>query len=263
MVEITEGSNYLGSIAGKAELSEEITHNYFVEGCPAGIDGISYDGVAQPIPYQDFMNLDDLPSVYRNIYLTFMADDKIVSTVTLSYGESFDVNKLPSVPEKEGYCGRWEDFDSSSLTFDQTINAVYSEYISTLESEKTDGNFPVALVEGTFETGDYFTLKEMDAYPEDAKTKAVCRKISISGGSGPYTVRYLIPGDMENPQIELFKNNSWVPVSGDVDGSYYVFPADQSEFIFCLVALITSIFFITFRFIFYLKLTKPVIFIKA
>lgn len=235
MVEITEGSNYLGSIAGKAELSEEITHNYFVEGCPAGIDGISYDGVAQPIPYQDFMNLDDLPSVYRNIYLTFMADDRIVSTVTLSYGESFDVNKLPSVPEKEGYCGRWEDFDSSSLTFDQTINAVYSEYISTLESEKTDGNFPVALVEGTFETGDYFTLKEMDAYPEDAKTKAVCRKISISGGSGPYTVRYLIPGDMENPQIELFKNNSWVPVSGDVDGSYYVFPADQSEFIFCLV----------------------------
>jgi hypothetical protein len=163
-----------------------------------------------------------------------MADDRIVSTVTLSYGESFDVNKLPAVPKKEGYFGEWEDFEASSLTFDQTINAVYSEYISTLESLQTTDGKPEALVEGCFESGDRFILSEMDAYPEDAKTKAVCRKITISGGTAPYTVRYLIPEDMENPVLELYQGNAFVPVSGSIDGSYYVFTADSPSFIFCL-----------------------------
>ena len=120
MVEITEGENYLGSIAGKADVSDEIRNNYFVEGCPAGIDGVSYFEAAAPVPYSEFMTLPKLPDIYRDICLTFMADDQIISTVTLSYGESFDVNKLPKVPPKDGCSGRWEDFDSSSLTFDQT-----------------------------------------------------------------------------------------------------------------------------------------------
>jgi hypothetical protein len=234
MIEIKSGKNFLGSIAGKAELSEDIHDNYFVAGTPAGIDGVSYTGIAEPLPYADFMYSEDLPDVYQNIYLTFMADDRIVSTVTLSYGESFDVNKLPAVPKKEGYFGEWEDFEASSLTFDQTINAVYSEYISTLESLQTTDGKPEALVEGCFESGDRFILSEMDAYPEDAKTKAVCRKITISGGTAPYTVRYLIPEDMENPVLELYQGNAFVPVSGSIDGSYYVFTADSPSFIFCL-----------------------------
>lgn len=235
MVEIKEGCNYLGSVAGKAELSEDIHDNYFVEGCPPGIDGISYTGIAEPVAYHDFLNFEELPDVYQNIHLTFMADDRIVSTVTLSYGENFNVNKLPAVPKKEGYSGRWEDFNSSALTFDQTINAVYSEYITTLESIQTEGGRPAVLVEGTFETNDRFILSDIDAYPEDAKTNAVCRKISILGGTGPYTVRYLIPSDMENPKIELFENGSFIPVRGETDGSYYVFSTDKPEFIFCCV----------------------------
>lgn len=235
MIEIKEGVNYLGSIAGKADTSHDISENYFVEGCPAGIDGINYEGIATPLAYGDFMCLDDLPDIYRNIHLTFMADDRLVSTVTLSYGESFDVNTLPSVPQKEGYSGRWEAFDSSSLTFDQTIDAIYSEYITTLESIQLDNMRPVALIEGTFEAGDRFILSDVDAYPEDSKTKAVCQKISIISGTGPYTVRYLIPEDMENPQIELFENNSWAAVPGYVDGSYYVFSTDKTEFIFSCV----------------------------
>lgn len=235
MVEIKKGENYIGSIAGKAELSDKISNNFFVKGCPAGIDGVSYAGIAEPVSYGEFLCLEGLPDIYKNIYLTFMADDKIVSTVTLSYGESFDVNTLPAVPFKEGYSGTWEDFDASSLTFDQTIDAVYSEYFTTLESSGQDNMRPVALVEGTFKAGDRFTLLNVDAYPEDGKTKAVCQKISIIGGTHPYTVRYLIPEGMENPQIELFENNSWIPVSSYIDGSYCVFTVDKPEIVFSCV----------------------------
>ena len=236
MIEITEGTNYLGSIAGKADVNDDISENYFVEGCPAGIDGVSYEEKAQPLPYGSFLCFDNLPSIYQNITLTFMADDRLVTTVTLSYGESFDPTKLPKVPEKKGYAGKWEDFNTSSLTFDQTINAVYTEYLSTLESsEKDDTGKALALVEGTFKEGDRFLLTSIDAYPEDSKTKAECKKISILNGTGPFTVRYLIPEGIEDPEIEIYDNGAFVPVSGYIDGSYYVFNTDKQEFIFaCL-----------------------------
>lgn len=236
MIEITEGTNYLGSIAGKADVNDDISENYFVEGCPAGIDGISYEEKAQPLPYGSFLCFDDLPVIYQNITLTFMADDRLVTTVTLSYGESFDPTKLPKVPEKKGYAGKWEDFNTSSLTFDQTINAVYTEYLSTLaSSEKDDNGKALALIEGTFKEGDRFLLTDIDAYPEDSKTKAECKKISVLNGTGPFTVRYLIPDDIENPEIEIYDNGAFIPVSGYIDGSYYVFNVDKQEFIFaCL-----------------------------
>ena len=236
MVEIKEGQNYLGSIVGKTESLENISNNYFVEGCPAGIDGINYTGAAQALPYASFMTLEHLPDIFQNIYLTFTADERIVSVVTLKYGESFERSRLPAVPPKEGCSGIWEEFDTDSVTFDRTVNAVYSEYITTLESIQTLNGKPIALVEGTFDTADRFILSEINAYPDDAKTAAECYKISInSDDTGPYTVRYLIPSDMQSPVLELFQNNAWIPLEGTIDGSYYVFSSSMPEFVFCCV----------------------------
>ena len=102
-------------------------------------------------------------------------------------------------------------------------------------SEKDDNGKALALVEGTFKEGDRFLLTDIDAYPEDSKTKAECKKISVLNGTGPFTVRYLIPDDIENPEIEIYDNGAFIPVSGYIDGSYYVFNVDKQEFIFaCL-----------------------------
>lgn len=59
-----------------------------------------------------------------------MADDSQVDRITINYGESFDIARLPEVPEKDGYSGVWEDFSQENITFDQTIEAVYTEYIT-------------------------------------------------------------------------------------------------------------------------------------
>ena len=233
MVQIHEGEYYLGSIAGKADTDAEISNNYFVEGSPAGVDGISYEGKAQPLSYEEFMTSPNLPDIFNAIYLTFVADDKTVSVVSLQYGDTFLPKDLPKVPEKEGYVGTWQDFDQNTVTFDQTIEAVYTEYITTLESSQTVEERPVVLVEGTFGPEDSFTLSEINAYPEDSITNAQCFKLTISGTStGPYTIRYLIPAEMEHPQLEIYEDGAFSAIDAETDGSYYVFTQDKSEFTF-------------------------------
>lgn len=236
MVQINEGENYLGSIAGDIDESAEISNNYFVNGCPEGIDGITREGMAEALSYEQFMSLPDLPDIFQDLYLTFIADGKTVSTVTLQYGDTFDPASLPDVPSKEGYVGKWEDFDQDAITFDQTIEAVYTEYISTLESSQANGKRPIVLLEGTFNPEDYFVLAPINAYPEDAMTLSECWKIILSSSStGPYTVRYLIPEEMENPQIEILENDTWRSVDTEIDGSYYVFTTDDADIVFSCV----------------------------
>lgn len=236
MIQIREGEDYLGSIAGNVDSSGKITNNYFVEGCPAGIDGISYTGKAQPISYQEFLERADLPVVFQDIVLTFEADERVVSTVTLSYGENFNASMLPQVPEKEGYIGEWADFDRNNITFDQTIEAQYVEYISTIESNETRNDRPILLAEGTFHPEDYLVMTSLSLYPEDAKTKAECCKVSIHNSyGGPYTIRYLLPEEMKHTTIELYQHGQWVPAQTQTDGSYLVFSSDKSEFVFACV----------------------------
>lgn len=234
MIEIREGQNYLGSVAGITDPSGDVENCFFVEGCPAGIDGISYTGHAQPLPYQEFLELPELPELFKNIYLTFEADDRTVSTVTIAYGENFNSQNLPKVPPKEGYVGTWSDFNETEITFDQTIKAIYTEYITTLASDLTDDNRPILFVEGNFTSDDLLTVSEITAYPENSMTKAVCYKFKVSSdGFPPYTFRLLAPSDMENPQLEQLINQSWISIPAEKDGSYLVFTLDTQDAVVC------------------------------
>ncbi len=236
MVNIKGGESCLGSVAGKLADAGQAGDNYFVEGCPAGIDGISYEGLAEPLPYHTFMASPGLPEMFGNIYLSFLADGRVVTVTTLAYGDTFTPDMLPPVPEKEGYVGEWEDFDYHTITFDQTVNAVYTEYVTAIESAQALGQRPILLLEGSFTPKDSFTLTEIDAYPAQAKTVAKCWEVSSSEGiTGRVKVRYLIPGEMENPRIELYENNAWRPIDTEKDGSYYVFTSEKADFIFCCV----------------------------
>ena len=234
MIEIREGHDYLGSVAGITDSDGDVENCFFVEGGPAGIDGISYTGHAQPLSYQEFLELPDLPDLFGNIYLTFEADERTVSTITIVYGESFDPSSLPDVPKKEGFVGTWSDFNQKEITFDQTIEALYTEYITTLESDLKVGSRPVLLVEGTFSPDDLLTVSKIEAYPEDALTNAACYSFQVkSSGFPPYTFRLLIPPDMENPQLEQLINQSWISLPAEKDGSYLVFTLDAQNAVIC------------------------------
>ena len=237
MIKIENGENYLGSIAGTVDSIEDVTGCYFVEGEAAGIDGISYSSHAESLSYEEFMCLAETPEIFEKLYLKFEADGQPVSTIALNYGESLPASAIPAVPEKNGQVGTWEAFDRTDITFDQTIEAVYDNYVTTIESTQTTGNRPVLLVEGTFTPEDHLTITQVDAYPADAQTQAVCLKVKISGScTGPYTIRFLIPEEMENPTLELFQDQAWNAIDAQRDGSYYVFSLEDSEFIFSCVS---------------------------
>ncbi len=238
MVEIQNGTYYLGSIAGQMDASGTVENNYFVEGCPPGIDGISLAGEAQPVSYEEFLELPDMPDAFRSIHLTFIADDSQVDRITINYGESFDITKLPEVPQKDGYSGVWEDFSKENITFDQTIEAVYTEYITTLEAELDGVKLPKLLAEGTFDTDDALEIKKVELYPEDAETKAESYQVQLETSDiGKHLYRFLPDAslEMENPSIEIYKDKAFAPVETEQDGSYLVFECEEDSFTFTCV----------------------------
>lgn len=238
MVEIQEGTYYLGSIAGQIDDSGTVENNYFVEGCAPGIDGISLAGEAQPVSYDEFLELPDIPDSFRSIHLTFMADDSQVDRITINYGESFDVTKLPEVPQKDGYSGVWEEFSQENITFDQTIEAVYTEYITTLEANLDGTKLPKLLAEGTFDTDDSLEIKKVELYPEDAETRAESYQVRLqTSDMGTHLYRFLPDAslEMENPSIEVYRDKAFVPVETGQDGSYLVFEYEDDAFTFTCV----------------------------
>ena len=238
MIEIQEGNYSLGSIAGQIDDSGSVENNYFVEGCPPGIDGISLEGEAQPVSYDEFLELPDIPDSFRSIHLTFMADDSQVDRITINYGESFDIARLPEVPEKDGYSGVWEDFSQENITFDQTIEAVYTEYITTLEANLDGTKLPKLLAEGTFDTDDSLEIKKVELYPEDAETRAESYQVRLETSDiGKHLYRFLPDAslEMENPSIEIYRDKAFVKIDTEQDGSYLVFECEDDAFTFTCV----------------------------
>lgn len=238
MIEIQEGNYYLGSIAGQIDDSGTVENNYFVEGCPPGIDGISLEGEAQPASYDEFLELPDIPDSFRSIHLTFMADDSQVDRITINYEESFDIARLPEVPEKDGYSGVWEDFSQENITFDQTIEAVYTEYITTLEANLDGTKLPKLLAEGTFDTDDSLEIKKVELYPEDAETRAESYQVRLETSDiGKHLYRFLPDAslEMENPSIEIYRDKAFVQIDTEQDGSYLVFECEDDAFTFTCV----------------------------
>ena len=82
--------------------------------------------LTQPFDYdtpvtQDLRLYGKWPPITYTV--TYVADGKIVGTVTVNHGEDAIA---PELPEKEGYTAAW-DQDGKNITADTTITAVYTD----------------------------------------------------------------------------------------------------------------------------------------
>ena len=104
-----------GGVAGALSEEGEATGNVFVSDALHGIDGISYTGGAERVPFASLKALEGVPSEFLDLKLVFSADGQVIKTIHFEYGDSIDVSEIPAVPEKEGYTGAWPELDLSLI----------------------------------------------------------------------------------------------------------------------------------------------------
>lgn len=150
LAQITDYEKYGGAVAG--EEGGIFENNYFVAEKLAGIDRISVAGEAEPISYEEMIEVLEVPNRFRWFYLRFYADELMLKSMLFDYGTTFDSSVYPEVPEKEGYYYSWDMTELNNLCFDTDVTAEYVPYLWSLASEQRRGNGrSVIFLEGQFE----------------------------------------------------------------------------------------------------------------
>lgn len=247
LVEIDGGDECLGGVAGALSEDGEATGNLFVSETLHGIDGISYTGGAERVPFASLKALEDVPSEFLDLKLVFVADGVTIKTIHFEYGDSIPESEVPAVPAKEGYTGAWPELDLTDVTFSRTLEAVYTPLDSSVASTavRGDGVQSLVLVEGSFRPG---AAVEADVIssgeaPEDAPALSRGTKsleelsVSVTGSadeSSGYRVRYLAPEtDRVTSTIALYVREgggAWQETDYDTLGNYLCFNVDSSDF---------------------------------
>ncbi len=233
MVDIAKADEGIGTIAGNAE--GEFSDNYFVECEWGGIDDISYAGKAEPMAYEDFIQLEGLPERFRSFYLTFIADGKILADLAYPYGAEVSSQEIPKIPLKKGCSGKWEDLPKT-VTFDRILEAVYTQNNSSIASKEKcdDGVKSVMLAEGSFAEDDVITLtplSEKEAGVTEGGTYAEGWKVKLpDDGKKEHLIRYCVPEGKGRVHLYQLTEQGAKKLSVDRDGQYLCFPMKGNEF---------------------------------
>ena len=239
MVRLT-GTERTGAVLGYTENRETVTGNYYMtlEADPGAIDGISYDGCAQPLTPSEFMALENLHSIFRQITLTFRFADGTQDTVILSPGDTLREDQIPEIPAREGYSASWEGLNGLEVTFDQVFNATYTPYPTVLASAQLykDGR-PLALCEGSFLPGEAVTLFDAPA-PAVGRRQVVteCVGIDLPESVSPVTLHLMQQQEGEVRTVLVQSSSgTWQEAAFRKDGSYLVLAVGEDT---CAVALV-------------------------
>lgn len=168
MVLIDDEAVRKGAIAGWLEteederlgFDEDVSGNFFVSGVLNGIDDVSYAGVAEPITYAQMLAEEGIPLQYRHLQITFVANDKVVDQIEVKYGRSLSEIEFPQTPPVPGSYGKWPDVTDMTMQGNITLEAEYSDTITTLtsvekstvaaENAEEGPDRPYAYVEGVY-----------------------------------------------------------------------------------------------------------------
>jgi len=238
IVKASAAGGWCGAIAGEA--LGKVSGNFFVDKNQGGIDAISYAGRAEPQAYSEFILAENLPEEFLDFNLAFVAGNITVARIQFNYGDSFDTQTIPEVPQKEGYVGEWEEFDFSNLTFSDVVEAVYTPYDTVVAVEEREGSRAVVLLEGTFVPGSVPKIipSENVEPPAQLGTVLDVQTVAAEGSvDSQYHVRYLAPIEAENVIIYIYRDGSWHLTETRAEGSYLIFEAEGDTVSFAAIEL--------------------------
>uniref|UniRef100_UPI0006D17F6B GLUG motif-containing protein n=1 Tax=Clostridium sp. NkU-1 TaxID=1095009 RepID=UPI0006D17F6B len=230
LVKVRGDSQNVAAIAGEA--NGTLSANYFVSDDLAGVDRVSLSGKAEPMSYENLLLLEGLPVRFKSLSMVFMADNAVVKTISVQYGESLEKSQVPEVPNKEGYYGQWSRTDYTNLRFDDVVEAIYTRYFTTLASAALrDNGQSVILVDGQFSQNE--TIKVTQGDVSDVPLDDINEYWLISmpdDGAAQHTIRYQpLNGNPKKTTIYLYTDGQWKKVDTESMGSYLLFPVDGTE----------------------------------
>lgn len=248
MVHLHTESGRAGAIAGQTtayedeevENDDKVTGNFYVDNGVHGIDGISYTGVAQPISYEDLLDVKGLPAGFRQLKVTFRVDDIYVGIQTFEYGQSLSEIKFPTVPKKEGCYVVWPDLSGETMTGNIVVAGEYRNNVTSVSSAQTDESGKAyAIVSDNFteETKLNAQISRMELPKEAHMRDNVVYELTLENisedTSDTLDVCVLNPYD----KVKLYKydGNGWVEVEHRVKGSYVQTSMQGTSGQFCLV----------------------------
>lgn len=225
---VPEGTERVGAVAGSGE-PENIEGCFFVDTGIAGVDGVSYDGSAQPIAFDALRQLPNVPAEFAAFTLTLKADGETVKEIPFTYGQDLSKLELPPVPEREDCYGAWPDFDASGRNSDITLEAVYTPWVTLLASTEQEGNLALALAEGRFTeeavlqvqySSQGFADQVSSVRPEEDTWDIILTGTDL-GPEDQVTLRLLNRMD-GRAEVRQYKNGQWVEMDAEVNGSYLI-----------------------------------------
>lgn len=233
LVEIDEGSAYLGAILGGVEEGGEVSGNLFTHDTLCGLDGVSYLGQAEPV---DFATLSQGASAaFTQFRLVFTADNQVVDTFDFSYGDA--LTQLPDIPEKEGYSASWPDIDYGCLTFSRTLEAEYTAYSTALTAL---GNPPQIVAAGTFSSGSTLSaLSQEEAWTDSCGTShaGTAYTVTVTDPIQPvadFQIQYKLLDGATDGVVWVKTAQGWEQREAELDGTYLVFQAEGDSVTFAV-----------------------------
>lgn len=248
MVNLEAESGRVGAIAGQTtayedeekENEDNVTGNFYVNNGIHGIDGISYTGVAEPIEYENLLEVRGIPVDFKQLKVTFRVDDTYVERQTLAYGKPLSELNFPAAPVKDGYYVVWPDVSDQIMTGNIVINGEYKNNVTSVaSSEKDDSGRAYAIISDNFTDKTTLTVASSGMeLPDDADMKEnVVYELSVSDISNvtadDITVRILNP--YKKAKLYVFDGNSWVELEYNTKGSYVETTMHGTQAQFCLV----------------------------
>lgn len=225
-----------GAIAGFLEPEGERSNNYFYSEKLEGIDSISYFGVAENIPYEEIMAMENVPEGFNTVSVLFMADGKELCEMQIPYGGQISAEDMPEVPVNEGYYARWpEDINSKVITDNTTFEVDYIQWGQSVSGDLLNylGN-PLLIVEGQFYKEANITMQPYNNnfYIDDNHEIRGAYNWQLNdcvNSVDSYIARIYVGEDVNNASIYIIRDNSLEITESYVDGSYLVTTLDKNQ----------------------------------
>lgn len=237
---IDECGRFAGAVIGEVSDNYKVRDNFFYSDKLAGIDRISYEGMAEGLEYEELMNIEGLPMELRTFTVTFITDDEETDSIKLKYGEGISSDDYPKPLVDDGNYIKWDNSGIEDIREDIEVTGEEVRLLTTLASSQLRGNGQsVLLADGSFREDQSLESTEYKTLPDTYKGSGVLDRlverwdiVIPDDGAMTHPVRLQMPSDTgRRGKYEIYAGDGkeYTKVHAGDMGIYKLFTVSGSE----------------------------------